>query len=221
MKSFILAAIVLSAAFIMVPRTVRADGPAPMPWNTPDAPTNYNPAPSDVATDPAHLLQPQDIVRVQIFGEDDLSQQCNGLSVSDKATLTLPLIGTISVKGQSIQQAQEQITELYNKNYLVNPQVTVSILKYASRSVNVIGSVTNQGRVKFPPGRGLTILDAIALAGGQTRLADLKHVKLTRKNAKGETLVRDIDVDAMMKQTGSDPVPLQPGDIIYIPERML
>lgn len=174
-----------------------------------------------VATDPQHVLQPQDIVRVEIFQEDDLNKQCDGLSVSQNSTLTLPLIGTVSVKDKTVQQVQSEITALYNQDYLVNPQITVSVVKYASRSVNVIGSVTKQGRVDFPPARGLSIIDAISLAGGQTRLADLKHVKLTRINANGESVVRQIDVDAMMKRAGSEPVMLKPGDIIYVPERML
>ncbi|HVU36585.1 MAG TPA: polysaccharide biosynthesis/export family protein [Opitutaceae bacterium] len=189
---------------------------------TPPPPdSSVTPAVPDVATDPDHILHPQDVLRVEIFEEDEINQQCQWLEVSSGSTLTLPLIGTISVKGKTIREARELIRSLYNKDYIVNPQVNVVVLKYADRSVDVLGSVTNQGRVKFPENRDLTIVDAIALAGGQTRLADLKRVRLTRRNDKGEPETTEINVDAMMRKSGADSVTLQPGDIVYVPERVL
>lgn len=168
-----------------------------------------------------YILQPQDVIRVQVFQEEDINKQGEAVSISQESTVTLPLIGTINLKGKSVRQAEELIRELYDHDYIVNPQVSVTVVKYAERSVNVIGSVTNQGRIQFPQERGLTIVDAISLAGGQTRLADLRHVKLTRKNGDGDTDVQIIDVDAMMKTAGRDQVQLQPGDVIFVPERIL
>jgi polysaccharide export outer membrane protein len=62
-------------------------------------------------------------------------------------------------------------------------------------------------------------VEASALAGGQTRLADLKKVRLTRKTADGETVVEEIDVDALMKRGGRDAVQLQRDDVLFVPER--
>lgn len=174
-----------------------------------------------VATDPSHLLQPQDTLRVQVFGEPDINKQCETVIVSQELTLTLPLLNVFSVKNMTIGAAQELIRKLYDKDFLVNPQVNVMVLKYADRSVNVVGSVTNQGRKEFPSQNDLSIVDAIALAGGQTRLADLKHVKLTRMNADGASEVRVLDVDGMMKSNGAERVLLKPGDTIFVPERTL
>jgi polysaccharide export outer membrane protein len=168
-----------------------------------------------------YVLQPQDVIKVQVFQEEDINKQGDEISLSQESTVTLPLIGTISLKGKSVRQAEEMIRTLYDKDFIVNPQVTVTVVKYAERSVNVIGSVTNQGRIKFPQEGNLTIVDAISLAGGLTRLADLKHVKLTRKNANGESEVTIIDVDSMTKTGGKDSVQLQPDDVIYVPERIL
>lgn len=168
-----------------------------------------------------YVLQPQDVIKVQVFQEEDINKQGDGLSLSQDSTVTLPLIGTVSLKGKTVRQAEEMIRQLYDKDYIVNPQVSVTVVKYADRSVNVVGSVTNQGRIQFPQERGLSIVDAISLAGGQTRLADLKHVRLTRSNANGDTESTTIDVDAMMKKGGTDPVMLQPGDVVFVPERIL
>lgn len=168
-----------------------------------------------------YVLQPQDVIKVQVFQEEDINKQGDGLSLSQDSTVTLPLIGTVSLKDKTVRQAEEMIRALYDKDYIVNPQVSVTVVKYADRSVNVVGSVTNQGRIQFPQERGLSIVDAISLAGGQTRLADLKHVRLTRTNSNGDTESTTIDVDAMMKKGGTDSVPLQPGDVVFVPERIL
>lgn len=179
------------------------------------------PSSSSSGTKFDYTLQPQDVIRVQVFQEEDINKQGDGLSLSQDCSVTLPLIGTISLKGKTVRQAEEMIRAMYDKDYIINPQVSVTVTKYAERIVNVIGSVTNQGRIQFPQERGLSIVDAISLAGGQTRLADLKRVKLTRKNADGDIEVSIIDVDAIMKTAGRESVQLQPGDVIFVPERIL
>lgn len=171
---------------------------------------------TEAPTKADYVLQPQDVIKVQVFQEEDINKQGEGLSLSQEATVTLPLIGTISLKGKSVRQAEEMIRTLYDKDFIVNPQVSVTVLKYAERTVNVIGSVTNQGRIQFPQERGLTIVDAISLAGGTTRLADLKRVRLTRNSE-----VITVDVDAMTKTNGREPLMLQPDDVIFVPERIL
>ncbi len=167
------------------------------------------------ATPPVdYVLQPQDIIRVQVFQEEEINKQ-GEVSISSESTITLPMIGTVSVAGLTVRQAEQKIRDLYDKDYLVNPGVSVNVLKYSDRSVNVVGSIKNAGRVQFPPEKGLTILEAISLAGGHDRLADLKRVKLTRKN---ETMV--VNVDDIVKGGAKD-VALEVGDVVFVPERIL
>lgn len=169
--------------------------------------------------DREYLLQPQDILRIFIFQHDDLNKQTEAVRISDTHTISLPLVNTIDLRGRTARQAEEAIRAAYDRDFLVNPQVSVIVVKYAERSVNVVGQVNNAGRVLFPQEKGLTIVEAIALAGGQTRLADLKKVRLTRKTADGETVVEEIDVDALMKRGGRDAVQLQRDDVLFVPER--
>lgn len=169
--------------------------------------------------DREYLLQPQDVLRIFIFQHDDLNKQTEAVRISDTHTISLPLVNTIDLRGRTARQAEEVIRAAYDRDYLVNPQVSVIVVKYAERSVNVVGQVNNAGRVLFPQEKGLTIVEAIALAGGQTRLADLKKVRLTRKTADGETVVEEIDVDALMKRGGRDAVQLQRDDVVFVPER--
>jgi polysaccharide export outer membrane protein len=166
-----------------------------------------------------YVLQPQDLLRVHVFQEEDINKQ-GEVSISNDYSITLPLIGTINLRGKTQRQAEELIRQLYDKDYLVNPTVTVQVLKYSDRSVNVTGAVNRAGRVQFPQEKGLTITDAITLADGQSRLADLKRVKLTRRNAAGEPEAREVNVDAIIKGGARD-VSLQVGDTIFVPERIL
>lgn len=165
-----------------------------------------------------YVLQPQDLIRVYVFQEEDINKQ-GEVSISNDYTITLPLIGTINLRGKTQRQAEDSIRQLYDKDYLVNPTVTVTVLKYADRSVNVTGAVTKQGRVQFPQEKGLTLLGALALAEGYTRLADLKRVKIMRIT-RGEPESIEVDVDAIRKGNARD-VPLEVGDAIFVPERIL
>ncbi|MEN9633526.1 MAG: hypothetical protein RL077_1930 [Verrucomicrobiota bacterium] len=167
-----------------------------------------------------YLLQPQDTLRVQVYQEEDINRQ-GEVSISQEFTIFLPLIGNINLKGKTARQAEVMIRDLYDKDYLVKPQVSVIVTKYAERSVNVFGAVNAAGRKLFPPERGLTILDAISLAGGHSRLADLKKVKLTRSSGDGDAVTTTINVDEIMKGGGKDPVKLNPDDVIFVGERLL
>jgi polysaccharide export outer membrane protein len=172
------------------------------------------------AAKPDYVLQPSDVIRVQVFQEDDINKQ-GEISIGPDHTINLPLIGTISVKGMTVRQTEERIRALYDKDYLVNPDVSVFVLKYVERYVDVIGAVNSAGRVMFPPERGLTIAGAISLAGGHNRYGNLKAVRLTRKGPDGNPVNTIIDVDAIMNKGTREDVPLQPDDSIFVPERSI
>lgn len=168
-----------------------------------------------------YVLQPQDSLRVFIFQHDDLNKQMDSVQVSPEYTISLPLVGTLSMRGLTARQAENAIREAFDRDFIVNPQVSVVVVKYAERSVNVLGQVGKPDRVPFPQEKGLTIIEAITLAGGPTRLADLRRVKLTRKQPDGESVVEEVDVSAMMNKGGKDAVQLKSGDVIYVPERVI
>lgn len=165
-----------------------------------------------------YILQPEDVIKVHVFQEDDINKQ-GEVRISGEHTIFLPLIKIISLKGKTVRQAEDLIRDLYNKDFLVNPQVSINVLKYAERSLSVTGAVNNAGRILFPQERGLTIVEAISLAGGQSRVADLKRVRLTRRGANGELSTQIVDVDSIMKGGARDAVPLENGDALFVPER--
>ncbi len=165
-----------------------------------------------------YVLQPSDVIKVQVFQEEDLMRE---VRLSQESSISLPLIGSVDLKGKTLAEAQSLIRSLYDRDFLVNPQVSVIILEYSKRSVNVLGSVNTPGVVLFPQEIGLTLLDAIARAGGFSRLADKKRVRLTRVSPEGKPESFIINADELMKDAANDPWILIKDDVISVPERVL
>lgn len=165
-----------------------------------------------------YVLQPSDLLRVQVFQEDGLMRE---VRISQEYTITLPLIGTVDMRGKSLRQAEETIRELYDRDYLVNPQVNIIVLEYAKRTVNVLGSVNTPGAVLFPQEETLTLLDAISRAGGFNRLADRKRIKLSRTSPDGKTETNIINADELIQGGNTQSWVLMRDDVIFVPERVL
>ena len=165
-----------------------------------------------------YILQASDLLKVQVFQEEDLTRE---VRVSQEYTIVLPMIGSVDLKGKTLRQAEEMIRERYDRDYLVNPQVNVMVLDYAKRTVNVLGSVNTPGAVLFPQEEALTLLDAISRAGGFNRLADRKHVKLSRTTPDGRTEAVEINTDDLIKSGNTKSFTLQRDDVIFVPERVL
>lgn len=172
-------------------------------------------APAPEADD--YILQSSDIIRVIVFQEPDLERE---VRISQEGSVALPLIEMVSLKGKTVREAEELIRELYDRDYLVNPQITVSVLEYSKRTVSVTGAVAKQGAVSFPPEKQMTLVEAISEAG-PTRLADLRKVKLTRRLPDGSTQTSIINVDNLLKGEASEEWLLRKDDVIFVPERLL
>jgi len=162
-----------------------------------------------------YKLLPSDLIQVRVFQEEDLTRE---VSVSQDYTIALPLIGSVDVRGRSLRQTEELVRQLYDKDYLVNPQITLVVMRYAQRAVNVMGSVNAPQAVPFPPERGLTLLEAIARAGGFSRLADKSKVRIVRTDDKGVNTTYTINVDRLIDGRSSSSWPLQVDDVIQVPE---
>lgn len=163
-----------------------------------------------------YMLRPSDVLQIKVFQEEDLTRE---VSVSQEYTVSLPLIGTIDLRKRSVRQAEELIRELYDRDFLVNPQVTVIVLKYAERAVNVIGMVNAPQAVPFPPERGLTLLEAVARAGGFSRLADRSKVSITRTDDKGVSTTFTVNAEKLLDSKSSNLWSLQVDDVVYVPEK--
>lgn len=155
-----------------------------------------------------------DIFTMQIVSEKDLPAE---YQVASDGTVDLPYVQTLQVAGLEPQEIARLIRQkLIERRVLTDPIVVVQVKEYHSRTVILLGQVAKPG--SFPLTPGLTLMQAISLAGGLSQIADDDNVTLTRKSDKGSRTVT-ISVDAITDGKGQD-VPLQAGDRIYVPARL-
>lgn len=165
-----------------------------------------------------YQLLPSDLIRVQVFQEPDLDRE---VRVSQEGEIFLPLIGKIEVKGRTLRQVEELVRDLYDRDYLVNPQINIIVMQYQPRMVNVMGAVNSPGALEFPPEQSITVIEAISRAGGFNRLADRKRVRLTRTFQGGRVENYVINADELMSGASSEPWVILKDDVIFVPERVL
>ena len=155
-----------------------------------------------------YKLGPEDILKINIYREEDLERV---VKVSQDGFITLPLIGQIQAKDLTIGELEYNITEDL-KEFIHDPQVTIFINDYGT--VAVLGQVRKPG--VFPLKGPLTVLEAIALAEGFTKISAKNDVTIISKFSNEKTKVR---VDEISKKGKSDQdVFLHRGDIVYVPE---
>jgi polysaccharide export outer membrane protein len=165
-----------------------------------------------------YVLHPMDLVKILVYHEPELERE---VRVSQDHTLVMPLIGPIDVRNRTVRDTEKLITELYARDYLVNPQINLLVLEYGQRTVNVFGAVNTPGSVVIPPEKEFRLLDAVGRAGGFSRLSNRSRVTLTRTHGNGQTESFIINADQLMSGDSANKWALQEGDVIVVPERML
>jgi polysaccharide export outer membrane protein len=174
------------------------------------------PAPIGGVSAPAgYILGPNDQVAVDVFGEDDL--RTNG-RLNPEGNLNVPLMGSVHLAGLTTTQAASKLTELYGRDYLVKPRINVTLLSYAKRHFVILGQVGHAGIIEMPessPG-GIDLLEAIAMAGGYTRIAAPERITVRRHNANGDQILK-VNAKRLAKGKGAGFL-VEPGDTITVGE---
>jgi polysaccharide export outer membrane protein len=191
------------------PAPQQAPAPAPAQQSAPaNAPI------SGVSAPAGYVLSANDQIAVEVFGEEDLrtNSRLNG-----EGNLSLPLLGSVRLAGLTLTQAAARLTELYGKDYLVNPKVNVTLVGYAKRRFTVLGQVNRPGSYEMPEGSpgGIDLLEAIAMAGGYTRIAAPERISVRRQNEGGDQVLR---VNGKQAAKGGASFRVVPGDTITIGE---
>ena len=174
------------------------------------------PAAAPAEARPNYLLAPDDVVRVKVFQEDDLDST---LRLSKDGTITFALIGLVHLAGKSSQDAAEIIRTRLAKDYLVNPQVSVTVLEYAKRRFTVLGQVQRPGSYDVPDRETVTLLQAIGMAGGYTRIANPSKITCKRRIEEKETILK-LNAKSMASGQSSSGFEILPGDVITVGESM-
>jgi len=179
---------------------------------------------STAALHAVYGLSPQDKIRVDVYQEDDLTSE---IRVDALGNINLPLLAApLHVAGLTVQEAQKTIEDAYHdQRLLVHPEVTISIEEYSPREVSIQGMVKSPGRYLLPPEGTMSVVDLVTKAGGFTDIAKGSDVTITHTGADGKKTKVEVDVDAIIKGKKSDQdaasLLLQPGDVVYVPERLI
>ena len=165
-----------------------------------------------------YLLDCKDIVSITVFDVPELSMK---VKVSDEGLLSYPLVGDIIVKGLTTGEVEKVLEERLKDGYVKSPEVTVMldfILMEESneKEVFVIGEVNRTGAIPMI-GRHLSLLGAVAKAGGFTKSAAPQRTRIVRVIG-GEEKTIMVDLNNLRKGDQSSSIILQPGDVIIIPE---
>jgi polysaccharide export outer membrane protein len=184
---------------------------------------------SAATLDDKHRLTLGDKISFQILEDLDDPKETlepKALVVADDGELEVPYIGRVRAESKTCKQLAAEIKAALEKDYYYQATVRIAIdLKAKSRGrVYLVGPVRTPGAQEIPSDEVLTLSKAIMRAGSFNDFADKKNVKVTRKVGPGErdtkTFVVDVAQILEKGQTAGD-VPLEPGDLVVIPERAI
>lgn len=170
-----------------------------------------------------YKIVPRDYIDFQVHSQPDTATQQR---ISANGEMQLPLIGTTKLAGLTVREAERMLERRFREGgFFVAPQVILSVEKYRERYVSLLGQVKNPDRVEFPlETNSMSILDAIARVGGFTRIARTDAVQIIRTGADGQQVRTTLNIDEFLKPKPVSVVPgefqLQPGDVIFVPERV-
>jgi len=214
------------------PLRVEAQTPSPTPVsgkpNTEQKPSNNSARVDTESEEEAAILPyynnylrdyhlgPEDVISVEVFGQPNYSK--TGIVVPPNAKISYPLIpGGVFVGGKTVDEVSEIIKKKLNE-YIIDPQITVTLDKVGSARFSVLGLVGSPG-VKVMA-RRYTLFEALAEAGGTIKGADKGRVVLVRMEPGGGMSRKVFNLDEMIKGKSDVEVPyLVPGDQIIVPEK--
>ena len=192
-----------------VPRVQRTQ-PAP-PLNAPVGTSGEaEAAPTRASAQPAdYKLGPGDKLRVEVYKDSQLSQS---LQIRPDGKITLPLLGDLQASGLTPIELRDRITTAL-REYVTNPVVTVIVVETIPPLAFIMGEVNNPGSIAL--NGPLTVLQALAMAGGFKDFANTKGIRVLRKTSRGHQTIAFNYKDAL--RDDGPPVVLQPGDTVIVP----
>lgn len=161
-----------------------------------------------------YVIGAEDVLNIKVYGEPDLSAV---VKVGSDGSITMPLIGKVQAAGSTPYQLKRTIEERLRDGYLTNPDVQVFLQQFRERVVHVFGQVGTPGPFRLT--HQDTLMEVISRAGGFTPVAKRSKVKIIRKHNGRSTTIYVDTTKITDKGNLQEDVPLQPGDVIIVPER--
>jgi polysaccharide export outer membrane protein len=200
--------LVIAACLTVGIGAVRAQNSGSQPAQT-SAPAQATPTVVDV--DPAYKIGPQDVLRVDVWKEPEISRT---LPVRPDGKVSLPLLNDVQAAGLTPVQLASKIADGLKK-YITNPQVTVGVTEINSRRIFVTGEVTKPGAFSLLP--NMTVLQALSSSGGFTQFARLKNIYILRTED-GKQVKHPFNYkEAVSGKHPEQNIILEGGDVIVVP----
>jgi polysaccharide export outer membrane protein len=203
--------IVIFALSIVLAAGLKSQTPSPQTLSIP-----VTPAAPTVAVDQDYVLRSGDAVSMTVFQEPDLA--CAERIAGD-GTISVPLAGRVKVAGKTVLSAASAIKAALETNYLVNAQVTLAVNEASKEFFTLLGQVAAPGAYSLPATGRLSLMQAIGMAGGFTRLASPSRITVKRSVA-GKEEVIEVDGKKLSSGKGTGGFDVFPGDVITVKERL-
>ncbi len=190
--------------------TGKQDPPVTAARNIASAGYGSMPAVTPATTAPAYVIGPEDVLDINVWKEPDMTRL---VPVRPDGKISLPLINDVQAAGSTPQQLASAVTEKLRK-FMTEPQVTVIVTAINSQRVFVVGEVLRAGA--FPLIPGMTVLQALASAGGFTTYADVKKIHVMRL-VNGKYIELPFNYREVLKGGNPDQnTKLEPGDTVVV-----
>jgi len=205
--------IVTALTFALLPGVAGAQGPVGTSGasasTSRSAPAPAPTRPASTATD--YRLAAGDKLRIEVYKDTQLSQS---LQVRPDGKITLPLVGDVAAAGRTSVELRDAIAGALEE-YIAKPVVTVIVTETTPQVVYVTGEVNKPGALALANGQ-MSIIQAIAMAGGFTDFANKKDILVMRKNATGMQTLRFNYKEAIDDESRREPLALLPGDTVIV-----
>ncbi|MGV3772767.1 MAG: polysaccharide biosynthesis/export family protein [Verrucomicrobiales bacterium] len=161
-----------------------------------------------------HVLRPGDVLDVQVFGEEELRVKGQ---VEANGNINLNLLGKVRVEGLTAEDAAKHIRELYMVDYLVDPIISVTVTEFAKFRFTMLGQIKSPGVYSYNASEKLNILQAIAKAGGYTRIGEPSRI-IVKRVVNGKETIIPVNAKAMAKEAGAQLFEIRADDTITVGE---
>ncbi len=164
-----------------------------------------------------YQLSSGDVINISVYPAEEFSRE---VVVSPDGTIDLPLLGNIKVSGLSVLALEKLLTERFSR-YVSSPRISVSVKRFSSYRVAIIGQVQRTGYFEYA--EGMKLIDLIASAGGPLDYADSKNIKIYRKTKNKDGRVKEeifkVSMESFFSGDLEKNIELMPGDIVYVPRQ--
>lgn len=165
--------------------------------------------------DSNYKISPNDILSFRVFQESDLDAQ---VRVAGDGTAIFPLVGSVGLAGKTVAEATNVLRQRYLNGYLVNPQISLIIQTYSKKSFTMLGQVNRPGSYDIASDQSISLLEAIGMAGGYSRIADPGKIAIRRRENGQDQVFHINGKKANQAGLGAEDFMIKPGDIVTVAE---